>query len=244
MTNEDITARGAVDAASSGLALRDIYVAVSDGDHSRIILDHLDMVAVPGEVLVLTGGSGSGKSTLLAIAGLLRRPGGGHVFIDGIAATELSERRRTALRKERIGLVYQSANLIPALTSMEQLELVGHINGAKRADSRRRAARLLADVGLTSRANALPAQMSGGERQRVGIARALMAEPTVLLGDEPTASLDPELAAEVTALIADQTHARGLATVLVTHDDAPLRRADRHFHLAGGKLHARELVGD
>lgn len=179
---------------------------------------------------------------MLTAAGLLRRPDHGEVAVAGKPTTPLSERERTAIRREHIGIIYQSANLLPALTAREQLELVGHINREDRAEARDRADRLLSDLGLADRAGQLPAQMSGGERQRVGIARALMAQPTVLLADEPTASLDPDLAAEVAALLADQARARGLATLIVTHDDAPLRSADRHLHLSSGSLHAADAV--
>jgi putative ABC transport system ATP-binding protein len=225
-----------------GLALRDVLVTVPDGDRTRTLLDHVELDVALGEVVVLTGASGSGKSTLLAVAGLLRRPTAGDVLIAAASTASISERRRSALRKGHVGIVYQSANLVPALTAREQLQLVGHINGTRRAVTRARADRLLADVGLIHRADALPAHLSGGERQRVGVARALMADPSVLLADEPTAALDPELGAEVAALLADQTRERGLATIIVTHDDAPLEHADRRLHLVDGALVDPELV--
>jgi putative ABC transport system ATP-binding protein len=220
----------------SALSLRGVYAAYPDGAGVRVLLDHVDLDVAPGEVVVVTGASGSGKSTLLALAGLLRRPADGDVLIAGTSTARLSERKRTALRAERIGLIYQSANLVPTLTAREQLELVGHIAGAPRAATRARADDLLAELGLTTRAGALPAQLSGGERQRVGIARALMGRPQVLLADEPTASLDPALAEEVAAMLAEQTRKHQLATVIVTHDDAPRRHADRHLALHGGTV--------
>lgn len=229
-------------AHGAGLTLREVVMTVPDGDRTRTVLDRVDLVVEPGEVVVLTGASGSGKSTLLAIAGLLRRPLTGDVLLGGLATAGLSERRRSALRKQHVGIVYQSANLLPTLTAREQLQLVAHISGTSRSAARDRAGRLLAEVGLSHRADALPAHLSGGERQRVGVARALMAGPAVLLADEPTAALDRELADEVAALLADQTHERGLATVIVTHDDAPLRFADRRLHLAHGALVEHERV--
>jgi putative ABC transport system ATP-binding protein len=231
-----------IDRRQPGLSLRGLTAAVPDGSDTRVLLDHVDLDVAAGEVLVITGPSGSGKSTLLALAGLLRRPVEGDVLIGGVPTASLSERRRTELRRNHIGIVYQSASLLPSLTAREQLELVGHIDRQRRSAARARADQLLADLGLTGRADQLPAQLSGGERQRVGIARALMAEPTVLLADEPTASLDPALAADVSALITEEAHRRGLATVIVTHDDAPLGRADRHLHLAGGELSTVESV--
>lgn len=218
------------------LELRDITVTFPDGEHERAVLDHLDLTVEPGEIVAVVGASGSGKSTLLAVAGLLRRPQAGEVRIDGQAAGALSNRGRTALRRDHVAIVYQSANLFPALTACEQVELVGVIQGLDRRARRDRASTLLDEVGLAGRRHQLPAQLSGGERQRVGIARALMAAPSVLLADEPTASLDPERATTVAALIADEARRRRLATVIVTHDDAPLGHADRVLRLEGGTL--------
>jgi putative ABC transport system ATP-binding protein len=218
------------------LELRDVRVTVPDGPRRRVLLDGAGLQVAPAELVVITGASGSGKSTLLAVAGLLRAADAGEVLLGGAPTAGLSERQRTRLRRERVAIVYQSANLLPSLTAREQLELVGHIAGERRAAARQRADALLDELGLADHAGQLPAQLSGGERQRVGIARALMARPTVLLADEPTASLDPDLSAEVAAMLATQTRARGLASVVVTHDDAPLAHADRCLHLASGRL--------
>lgn len=227
--------------SSPALSLRGISAAVPDGDRMRKLLDVVDLDVAPGEVIVITGASGSGKSTLLAIAGLLRRPDEGTVIVAGDDAGGLSERRRTALRRQRIAIVFQSANLFPALTAREQLELIGHVNGERRGPVRERAAKLLAELGVGDQADHLPAKLSGGERQRVGIARALMAGPAVLLADEPTASLDPARAADVAERLAGEAHRRGLGALVVAHDDAPLRHADRHLHLADGHLRDVEL---
>lgn len=218
------------------LELRDVRVTVPDGPRRRVLLDGATLPVGPAELVAITGASGSGKSTLLAVAGLLRAADAGEVLLSGTPTAGLPERRRTRLRRERVALVYQSANLLPSLTAREQLELVGHIAGERRAAARERAAALLSDLGLADHAGHMPAQLSGGERQRVGIARALMARPAVLLADEPTASLDPDLSADVAAMLAAQVRARGIAAVVVTHDEAPLAHADRHVHLAGGQL--------
>jgi putative ABC transport system ATP-binding protein len=228
---------GAV-ASAPHLRLRGIRVDLPDGRATRSVLGGVDLDVAAGEVAVVTGVSGSGKSTLLAVAGLLRRADAGEVAIDGVGAAGLSERRRTAIRRRHVAIVYQSANLVPALTACEQLELVGHLQGERRASARARAAALLDELGLGAHRGQLPGQLSGGERQRVGIARALMARPSVLLADEPTASLDPALSAEVASVLAEQARRQGAATLVVTHDDAPLRLADRHLHLTAGRLEA------
>jgi putative ABC transport system ATP-binding protein len=222
---------------SAVLAIRAVRAAVQDGEDERVLLDGVDLDLRAGQITVVTGRSGSGKSTLLSIAGLLRRPPAGEVVLNGQPTAGLSERKRARLRGEQVGIVYQNANLIPNLTALEQLELVGHVLNRRRGITAR-ARRLLEDLGVGGRADALPGQLSGGERQRVGIARALIAEPTVLLADEPTAALDPGLAEQVSALIAEQTLERGLAVLIVTHDSAPLAHAAVHLHLADGRLSA------
>jgi len=224
------------------LRLRGVRVGYPDGDATRTILDGVDLDVPSGEVLVVSGPSGSGKSTLLTIAGLLRTPDEGEVSVAGSPTSGLSHRQRTAFRRDHVAFVFQSANLMPSLTAVEQLELVGHIRRERRSAVRARAHALLEDLGLEGRAAQLPAEMSGGERQRVGIARALMAEPRVLLADEPTASLDRERAASVVDLLAEVAEQRGLAMIIAAHDDAPLVRAGRHLHLEGGTLTDVPLV--
>ncbi len=221
----------------AALVVSGARVAYPDGPDIRVVLDDLDLRVDAGEVVVISGESGAGKSTLLTVAGLLRRPDRGDVTIADIATAELSERQRTAVRRDHLAFVYQSANLFPSLTAIEQLELVGHIRHERSAEVRERARETLAAVDLADRADQLPAQLSGGERQRVGIARALMASPSVLIADEPTASLDPERAATVAALLADAAAAQRIATIVVAHDTAALARADRHLRLEGGRLH-------
>ncbi len=218
------------------LSLRGLGATVPDGREERVLFDGVDLDVAAGEVVVVTGPSGSGKSTLLAVAGLLRRPPTGEVVVAGQPTASLSRRGRTAVRRQQIGIVYQSANLLGPLTAREQLELAGRIRRMPRRQIGAEADRLLGDLALGDRSGQLPAELSGGERQRVGIARALMGDPSVLLADEPTASLDPALAGEVAELLATEARRRGVAALIVTHDDAPLRHADRHLHLVGGQL--------
>jgi putative ABC transport system ATP-binding protein len=221
---------------SRALALSGVTVRYPDGAGTRTILDAVDLELRAGELTVISGRSGSGKSTLLTVAGLLRRPGTGEVTIAGIATSGLSERQRTRVRRDHIAIVYQSANLLPALTAVEQLELVGHVRGEPARTYRARARGLLAELELADRAGQLPSQLSGGERQRVGIARALMASPTVLIADEPTASLDPERGGMVAEILARVTATHGLATLVVAHDLLTRAHADRHLHLESGRL--------
>ena len=219
------------------LSCRDLVVTYPDGPSRRTILDGLDLDVAAGEIVTVAGESGAGKSTLLTVAGLLRRPDSGEVTIAGEATSARSERQRTTIRKDHIAFVYQSANLLPSLTAIEQLQLVGHIRGQRASATRDRAKALLDDLGLGDRAGQLPTALSGGERQRVGIARALMADPQVLFADEPTASLDPERAASVAELLAEAARAHDIATVVVAHDSAMRRLADRHLDLRDGRLH-------
>ena len=213
------------------LELTNITVAVRDGRTSRRILDGVDLQVAAGETVALTGPSGSGKSTLLAVAGLLLRPDAGRVVLAGVDVTDLGDRDRTRLRGTSIGVVHQSANLLPSLTARQQVEVAAHINGHLDRTARSRARELLVRVGLESRLDARPGELSGGERQRVALARALMMEPAVLLADEPTAALDPARAAEVKKLLMDEAARLGTATLLVTHDGEDAAGADREVRL-------------
>lgn len=213
------------------LHLQNISVTVPDGPETKTIVDDLTLSIEPGETLAVTGRSGSGKSTLLAVAGLLQRPTSGTVSIGGVDATALNDRERTRLRGQSIGIVYQASNLLPSLTARQQVEVVAHINGRLDKAARVRARDLLERVGLKDRMNALPHALSGGERQRVAIARALMMEPTILLADEPTASLDTERATEVMELLDHEARRINAAMLVVTHDDELAAGATRRFRL-------------
>ena len=199
------------------LVLQNINLTVPDGPDTLTLLDDVSLQVDQGEVVALTGPSGSGKSTLIAIAALLVEPHSGRITIDGDVATGITDKQRTKLRRHNIGVVFQSANLFPSLTALQQLELVAHIADRLDGGARIRANELIVSVGLGSRLNARPAQLSGGEQQRVGIARALMSEPTLLLADEPTASLDAERGATVMDLLVEQATEHGTATLIVTH---------------------------
>lgn len=217
---------------TTGLDLADVCLSFGDGDSTVHALDHVDLDVAPGELVAIVGPSGAGKSSLLAVAGGLSRPTSGTVKVDGIDLTELDRKATTKLRRERIGFVFQSGNLLPALTARDQLLLIEKITGRHG----RNPTELLASVGMEHRADRRPGQLSGGERQRVGIARALMAEPSLLLVDEPTAALDRTRSHEVVELLARETHTSGVATIMVTHDHEVLRHCDRVLEMVDGRL--------
>ncbi|MFF7731554.1 ATP-binding cassette domain-containing protein [Streptomyces sp. NPDC007984] len=219
-----------------GLRLNDVTLTLGDGDTAVTALDHVSLTVAPGEFVAVVGPSGSGKSSLLAVAGGLQRPTSGTVRISGTELTALSDKQRTATRRRHIGFVFQQSNLLASLTVREQLLLPLHIDGRLDTTARARADELIEAVGLTHRAGCRPHQLSGGERQRAGLARALMTSPAVLLVDEPTSALDRVRSAEAVRMIAEQTHERGTATVMVTHDTAIMDAADRVYEMVDGRL--------
>lgn len=218
------------------LRLTDIVLTYPDGDTRLTAVDHVDLHVPAGTVTALVGPSGSGKSSLLAVAAALVTPDSGEVVVDGTTATGLSRAGTTALRREKIGIVFQQPNLIASLTASEQLEVMAHLDGRPPRSARGRARELLAAVGLADLAGRRPHQCSGGQRQRLNIARALMNDPAVLLVDEPTSALDHERGAAVIELLTSLTHRRGTATVLVTHDRAHLAGVDQVVEIVDGRL--------
>ncbi len=191
-----------------------------------------------GEFVAIVGPSGSGKTTLLAIAGALLQPTEGEVSIDGQSLAGLSARQQAELRLAKIGFVLQSSNLVPFLRARDQLQLVAYLAGHANAAAAQRADRLLAELGLSERANRYPEAMSGGERQRVAFARALMNDPAVILADEPTANLDSKRGHQMVEMLAHLVRSEGKAGVMVTHDERMLDLCDRVFRIADGVLTA------
>ncbi|MET9532770.1 ABC transporter ATP-binding protein [Streptomyces sp. NPDC006649] len=218
------------------LTLDDVTLTYPDGDGRVVALDAVTLDVPAGSLTAVVGPSGSGKSSLLAVAATLVTPERGRVVVDGADTASLSRAGKAALRRERIGIVFQQPNLLPALTAAEQLQVMAHLSGRSAAQVRERAVDLLDTVGLADQAGRRPHQLSGGQRQRVNIARALMNEPSVLLVDEPTSALDHERGAGVLDLLVTLTRARGTATVLVTHDHTHLDRMDRTVSMADGRL--------
>ncbi|MGZ4524747.1 MAG: ABC transporter ATP-binding protein [Mycobacteriaceae bacterium] len=220
----------------AGLTLSGATLIFGDGGSTVVALDHVHLRVRPRELVAIVGPSGAGKSSLLAVAGGLTQPTEGEVNVNGIDVRSLSKRELAKFRRDNIGFVFQSGNLIPALTAIDQLRLVAKIGGSKQSAD---PAVLLEAVGMSHRANRRPGQLSGGERQRVGIARALMSNPSVLLVDEPTASLDQARSREVVELLAGRTHESDVATVMVTHDHNVLEHCDRIVEMIDGRLTER-----
>jgi putative ABC transport system ATP-binding protein len=221
------------------ILLENVTLTYPDGDARVTAVDHVTLEGRPGVVTGITGPSGSGKSSLLALAATLVRPDSGRVVVDGVDATGLSAAGRTTLRRERIGIVFQQPQLLPALTVREQLRVMAELGGRgrrdRRADVRGRVDELLDAVGLGTHGDRRPAQLSGGQRQRVAIARALVHEPRVLLVDEPTSALDTARGAEIMALLSRLTRERETATLLVTHDLVHEGTLDERVEVVDGR---------
>jgi ABC-type lipoprotein export system ATPase subunit len=196
-------------------------------------VDGVDLDVARGETLAVMGPSGCGKSTLLYLLGGMDRPTGGEVRLDGQDLSQLPERALARLRREVIGFVFQAFHLMDDLTGVENVELPALLAGRSPRAARRRAEELLERVGLTDRARFLPAQLSGGQRQRVAIARALVADPLVVLADEPTGNLDSAATLDVLRLF-DHLHSVGQTLVIVTHDPRIAATADRMISMRDG----------
>ena len=207
---------------------------VSMGSSALTILHPLDLQIEVGEAVAILGASGSGKSTLLGLLAGLDSPSGGSVFIDGVDLFALDEDGRAALRGKLIGFVFQSFQLLPGLTALENVMLPLELAGRK--DARAAAAGILDRVGLAARVTHYPKQLSGGEQQRVAIARAFVTKPRLLLADEPTGNLDTETGARVIDLLFELNREQGTTLLLVTHDAALSHRCGREIRLAAGRL--------
>lgn len=224
------------------LELENVTLTYPDGDARVTALDDVSLSVAPGQLTTVVGPSGSGKSSLLAVAATLIRPDRGSVRVADVATAGLGGGELSALRRERIGIVFQQPNLLPALTVREQLEVMRHLGGRRTEAGHQNPGELLEAVSLGSLADRRPAQLSGGQRQRVNIARALVNGPTVLLVDEPTSSLDHERGAAVLSLIRQLTEDHGLATVVVTHDTALLADDDRVVELVDGRVRVPQRI--
>lgn len=222
------------------LELVGLGVTYPDGDSTLDVLKDVSLTLRLSEFAALTGESGSGKSTLLTVSALLTQPSAGTVLIGGADAWQLTDRERTSLRREKIGLVFQQPNLFASLSAREQLLVAADVQGKLRRGSAQaaqgRADELLELVGLADKRDRLPHQLSGGQRQRVNIARALMNRPELLLADEPTSALDEDMSAEIVGLIGTVVQETGVACLMVTHDKTHLAGCDRVLELQRGHL--------
>lgn len=215
------------------IELRLVSKTVQSGGHPLTILHPLDLTVAAGQCLAIVGPSGSGKSTLLGLIAGLDAPSGGQIFIDGVDITALDEDTLARLRGEKIGFVFQFFHLVPSLTALENILVPMEIAG--RRDARRRAQTLLDEVGLHDRGHHYPSQLSGGEQQRIAIARALANDPPLILADEPTGNLDSANGASILELLITIRKARGVTLVLVTHDPAVAAIADAQLTLRDGR---------
>lgn len=224
------------------LQLVGLTLEYPDGQGTIKALDNVDLAVGAGQVLSLIGPSGSGKSSLLAAAATLIRPTSGLVIIDGTTASDLNDAQMTALRREKVGIIFQQPNLLASLTAVEQLMISDHLRGKPLNTAKVRALELLDMVGLADSAKKRPHQLSGGQRQRVNIARALMGEPKVLLVDEPTAALDHARSESIVRLLAQVTKEFSVATVMVTHDTEFVAFTDSVATMRDGALGLPEHV--
>jgi putative ABC transport system ATP-binding protein len=207
--------QGKVDVA----ALRDISLEVAEGGF-----------------VALAGPSGSGKTTLLNLIGGLDRPDAGRIAIDGKNYSELSDSQMADLRLHRIGFVFQAYNLIPVLSAVENVEYVMLLQGVQKAERRRKALRVLDDVGLADKYHRRPAELSGGQQQRVAVARAIVADPSIVLADEPTANLDSKTGEELLRLMEEMNSRRKVTFIFSTHDDMVMAHAHRVITIRDGRI--------
>jgi len=222
--------------ARSVLAARGIGKTVKSGDSDLVILRDIELAVMPGEAVAIVGASGSGKSTLLALLAGLDTPTSGTVELDGANLFELDEDARAELRGRAVGFVFQSFQLLPSLTALENVMLPLELAGRDDAESGAR--EILAHVGLAERLHHYPKHLSGGEQQRVALARAFVVRPKLLLADEPTGSLDAESGEAVIALLFQLNRESGTTLVLVTHDEQLAQRCTRTVRLAAGRIAA------
>lgn len=224
---------------TTGLTLSNVSMIYQEGYNQVKALDDVSLTVKPGEFVAVIGPSGSGKSTFLSIAGALLQATSGVVEINGKQLSGLSAKELSNLRLLEIGFILQTSNLIPYLNVLDQLLLVKKMRGSVSKDDKMHAKELLENLGLKERLKNFPDQISGGERQRTAIARAFMNNPSIILADEPTASLDTSRAHEVVQLIAKQVKSRNKAAVMVTHDERMLQYCDNVYRMEDGRLEER-----
>jgi putative ABC transport system ATP-binding protein len=226
----------------SSIQLHQVTKQYTEGTSTLTVLKEASLKVNPGEVAAIVGPSGSGKSTLLSIIGALMKSTSGKVIVNGKDVGLLNEEQLAKFRLNEIGFILQSSNLIPYLSVMDQLILIKVMAGKASNVDRQLAKKILNELGLGDKINKMPNELSGGERQRVAIARAFFNQPSVILADEPTASLDSECAHEVVQLIAGEVKKRKKAAIMVTHDERMLAYCDHVYHMEDGKLILNNII--
>lgn len=221
------------------IEISNLTMQLTSGGRTVTILDGIDLSVPAKQFVAVVGPSGSGKSTLLGLIAGLDRPTSGSIRIDGVSLSELSEDDLARLRREKVGMIFQSFHLIPTLTALENVQVPLELRGERAAD--REAIRLLDAVGLGDRKHHYPVQLSGGEQQRVAVARAYSAKPALLLADEPTGNLDSANGARVIDLLLQLHRDQGSTLILVTHDPSLAARAERVLSLRDGRVVGDEL---
>ena len=218
------------------LVLTDVHRHYGEGDKIVRVLEAANLTVESGELVALVAPSGAGKSTLLHLSGLLESPQGGEIEIIGIKTSKLGDRGRTQLRRSTVGYVYQFHHLLPEFTALENVSIPQLIAGKSQAEADKRSMELLDLLGVAQRASHRPAELSGGEQQRIAIARAAANHPKVILADEPTGNLDPETSDLVFAALANLIKNEGAAALIATHNHDLARRADRIVTLRNGLI--------
>lgn len=216
--------------------MKNISKNYQDGEQVIEVLKNVSLEVAQGEFVAIVGPSGAGKSTFLSIAGALLSPTEGEIAIGGKVLNDLTSKDLTKVRLDKVGFIFQGANLIPYLNVRDQLLVIAELSGDKGRVAKEKADELLKELGLTARENNYPESLSGGEKQCVAIARALMNDPDIILADEPTASLDASRGHKVVQMIADEVKRKNKAAIMVTHDERVLDLVDRVIRIEDGYL--------
>lgn len=219
-----------------GLVVEHVTKSFGEKDAKTQVLNDINFTANKGELIVLNGASGSGKSTLLSIIGGLLDKSSGDITLDDLSYVDLSDKKLTDMRLNQIGFIFQSSHLIPYSNVTDQLMYIGQMAGMSKNEAKKRAEKLLIDIGLEHRLKSYPNELSGGEKQRVAIMRAWMNEPKLILADEPTASLDSNRAIEVVKMIRDNVKNNQSIGIMITHDERIFEFADKVIKLSDGKI--------
>ncbi|MHC4600460.1 MAG: ABC transporter ATP-binding protein [Planctomycetota bacterium] len=243
LTNPASTGMEAAAGPPAAVEVSDLEKTYVLGTNAVPALRGVSLTVSPGEFLAVMGPSGCGKTTLLNLVGLLDEPTRGSVFIDGRDMVALSDNERADLRCEKLGFVFQFYNLLPMLTAFENVEIPLNFKGLPREERSERVKTLLARVGLQNRGHHLPAELSGGEQQRVTIARALANRPSIVLLDEPTGDLDSKTGTEIMDLVFQLNREESTTFIMVTHDPAMADRADRLLIMRDGKIEEERIPG-